>query len=217
MSAIYHFYIILCAFFVLLYFYFPKAVKEKHSGGSEDRSRGDLSHAEALSLPYLIPGAQMWGGQGPKQAVSSASSPQPLDYESCDQYDLKVLVQNEVPLLAAAPRAQQDQARVSIQVQDVNEAPVFQENPLRTSLAEGAAPGTPVATFSARDPDTQQLQRLRCPPEPQGLRWRELIAPFPHCPAGARSTTEAPQPVCPEGSCRDLGPRVEGSSARVCP
>ncbi|XP_061243010.1 cadherin-15 isoform X2 [Bos javanicus] len=37
---------------------------------------------------------------------------------------------------------------------------VVKENPLRTSLAEGAAPGTPVATFSARDPDTQQLQRL---------------------------------------------------------
>ncbi|XP_070307499.1 cadherin-15 isoform X3 [Odocoileus virginianus] len=37
---------------------------------------------------------------------------------------------------------------------------VVKENPLRTSLAEGAAPGTPVATFSARDPDTQQPQRL---------------------------------------------------------
>lgn len=86
---------------------------------------------------------------------------QPLDYESREWYDLKVAVQNEAPLQAAAPRAERGQARVSVQVRDVNEAPVFQENPLRTSLAEGAAPGTPVATFSARDPDTQQLQRLR--------------------------------------------------------
>lgn len=104
----------------------------------------------------------MRGAWSSEQVTSSASSPQPLDYESCDQYDLTVVVQNEAPLHAAAPRAERGQARVSVQVQDVNEAPVFHENPLRTSLAEGAAPRTPVATFSARDPDTQQLQRLRC-------------------------------------------------------
>ncbi|KAK1330348.1 hypothetical protein QTO34_010537 [Cnephaeus nilssonii] len=131
-----------------------KVEKEKESGGSRT-DLGQQRHMEAFSRPHLPPGAQ-----SPEQAISSASSPQPLDYESCDQYDLKVEVQNEVPLQAAAPRAERDQARVSVQVRDVNEAPVFQENPLRTSLAEGAAPGTPVATFSARDPDTQQLQRL---------------------------------------------------------
>lgn len=60
----------------------------------------------------------------------------------------------------ATPKAERGQARVSVHVQDVNEPPVFQENPLRTSLAEGTAPGTPVTTFSAQDPDTNQLQRL---------------------------------------------------------
>ncbi|XP_047648336.1 cadherin-15 isoform X2 [Phacochoerus africanus] len=85
---------------------------------------------------------------------------QPLDYESCERYTLNVAVQNEAPLQAAAPRAERGQARVSVQVRDVNEPPVFRENPLRASLAEGAAPGTPVATFSARDPDTHQPQRL---------------------------------------------------------
>ncbi|KAK2505377.1 hypothetical protein MC885_020803 [Smutsia gigantea] len=84
----------------------------------------------------------------------------PLDYESCEQYRLRVAVQNEAPLQVAAPSTEWGQARVIVQVRDTNEAPVFQENPLRTSLAEGAAPGTPVATFSARDPDTRQLQRL---------------------------------------------------------
>lgn len=91
-------------------------------------------------------------------------------------------MQNEVPLQAAAPRAERDQARVSVQVQDVNEAPVFQENPLRTSLAEGAAPGTPVATFSARDPDTQQLQRLRCLPGDPGGEAEGANSPIPPFP-----------------------------------
>ncbi|XP_023393470.1 cadherin-15 [Pteropus vampyrus] len=96
----------------------------------------------------------------PKTNEGVLSVVKPLDYENCDQYDLRVVVRNEAPLQAVASRPERGQAWVRVQVQDVNEAPVFQENPLRTSLAEGAAPGTPVAAFSAQDPDTQQLQRL---------------------------------------------------------
>lgn len=99
--------------------------------------------------------------------------------------------QNEAPLQAAAPRAERGQARVSVQVRDVNEAPVFQQNPLRTSLAEGAAPGTPVATFSARDPDTQQPQRLRW--GPRGERG-ELAAPV-HLPARVAAQLRVLSPV----------------------
>ncbi|CAH7048396.1 cadherin-15 [Phodopus roborovskii] len=96
----------------------------------------------------------------PKTNEGVLSVVKPLDYESREQYELRVSVQNEAPLQAAAPRARRGQTRVSVWVQDTNEAPVFPENPLRTSIAEGAPPGTSVATFSARDPDTQQLQRI---------------------------------------------------------
>ncbi|KAM4833580.1 cadherin-15 isoform 2-T2 [Thomomys bottae] len=96
----------------------------------------------------------------PKTNEGVLSVAKPLDYESCERYELTVSVQNEAPLQAAVPRAQRGQARVSVWVQDANEAPVFLENPLRTSLAEGAPPGTFVTTFSAQDPDTQQLQRV---------------------------------------------------------
>lgn len=102
--------------------------------------------------------------------------PQPLDHESREHYELVVAVQNEAPLQAAAPRAQRGQARVSVRVQDANEAPVFPENPLRTSLAEGAPPGTPVALFSARDPDTRQLQRIRWAPGAGGAQPRGALA-----------------------------------------
>ncbi|XP_074248586.1 cadherin-15 isoform X2 [Saimiri boliviensis] len=96
----------------------------------------------------------------PKTNEGVLSIVKALDYESCEHHELKVSVENEAPLQAAAPRAKWGQARVRVRVQDTNEAPVFQENPLRTSLAEGAPPGTLVAIFSARDPDTEQLQRL---------------------------------------------------------
>uniref|UniRef100_A0A2I3H3K5 Cadherin domain-containing protein n=1 Tax=Nomascus leucogenys TaxID=61853 RepID=A0A2I3H3K5_NOMLE len=96
----------------------------------------------------------------PKTNEGVLSIVKALDYESCEHYELKVSVQNEAPLQAAALRAERGQAKVRVHVQDTNEPPVFQENPLRTSLAEGAPPGTLVATFSAQDPDTEQLQRL---------------------------------------------------------
>ncbi|XP_006860165.1 PREDICTED: cadherin-15 [Chrysochloris asiatica] len=96
----------------------------------------------------------------PKTNEGVLSVMKPLDHESHEHYRLLVSVENEVPLQVTAPRATRSQAMVSVHVQDTNEAPLFQENPLRTSLAEGAVPGTPVATFSAHDPDTEQLQRL---------------------------------------------------------
>ncbi|XP_032709651.1 cadherin-15 isoform X2 [Lontra canadensis] len=110
----------------------------------------------------------------PKTNEGVLSVVKPLDYERRDQYDLTVAVQNEAPLQAAAPRAQRGQARIHVQVQDVNEAPVFQENPLRTSLPEGALPGTPVATFSAQDPDTQQPQRLSYSKDYDPEDWLEV-------------------------------------------
>ncbi|KAI4571907.1 hypothetical protein MJG53_014013 [Ovis ammon polii x Ovis aries] len=127
----------------------------------EDRDLpGSPNWAARFTILEGDPDGQFTIRTDPRTNEGVLSVVKPLDYESRERYDLKVAVQNEAPLQAAAPKAERGQARVSVQVRDVNEAPVFQENPLRTSLAEGAAPGTPVATFSAWDPDTQQPQRL---------------------------------------------------------
>ncbi|XP_036780167.2 cadherin-15 isoform X1 [Manis pentadactyla] len=127
----------------------------------EDRDLpGSPNWAARFTILEGDPEGQFAVRTDPKTNEGVLSLVKPLDYESVEQYHLRVAVQNEAPLQVAAPRAERGQARVVVQVRDTNEAPVFRENPLRTSLAEGAAPGTPVATFSARDPDTQQLQRL---------------------------------------------------------
>lgn len=85
---------------------------------------------------------------------------QPLDHEVRDRFQLTVSVQNQQPLEPGAPGSPRALATVQVRVRDVNEAPVFRENPRRVSVPEGAPPGTPVTTYTASDPDTRQLQTL---------------------------------------------------------
>ncbi|NXR08661.1 CAD15 protein, partial [Semnornis frantzii] len=67
----------------------------------------------------------------------------PLDHEVRDRFELTLSVQNERPLepvAAASPRAL---ATVRVQVRDVNEAPVFRENPRRRPPPAPSAFGFP--------------------------------------------------------------------------
>uniref|UniRef100_A0A8C5RAI9 Cadherin 15 n=1 Tax=Laticauda laticaudata TaxID=8630 RepID=A0A8C5RAI9_LATLA len=84
-----------------------------------------------------------------------------LDYEEQSRYELLVSVQNQSPLHPSAPKAAHALARVQLQVVDANEPPFFLDNPCRGRVNEGAAAGTQISLFRARDPDTQQAQQLR--------------------------------------------------------
>ncbi|NXX54177.1 CAD15 protein, partial [Scopus umbretta] len=99
-------------------------------------------------------------GGGPMARLTRGSSRQPLDHEVRDRFELTVSVQNEQPLEPGAPASPRALATVRVRVRDVNEAPIFRENPRRVSVLEGAPPGTPVTTYTASDPDTRQLQTL---------------------------------------------------------
>ncbi|KAF1396208.1 Cadherin-15, partial [Spheniscus magellanicus] len=100
------------------------------------------------------------GGGGPMARLTRGPSRQPLDHEVRDRFELTVSVQNERPLEPTAPASPRALATVRVRVRDVNEAPVFRENPRRVSVLEGVPPGTPVTTYTASDPDTRQLQTL---------------------------------------------------------
>ncbi|NWY37662.1 CAD15 protein, partial [Sylvia atricapilla] len=84
----------------------------------------------------------------------------PLDHEVRDRFELTVSVQNERPLEPSVPASPRALATVRVRVRDVNEAPVFRENPRRISVLEGTPPGTAIATYTASDPDTHQIQTL---------------------------------------------------------
>ncbi|NXF10922.1 CAD15 protein, partial [Smithornis capensis] len=84
----------------------------------------------------------------------------PLDHEVRDRFELTVSVQNERPLEPTAPASPRALATVRVHVRDVNEAPVFRENPRRISVLEGTPPGTAITTYTASDPDIHQIQTL---------------------------------------------------------
>uniref|UniRef100_A0A672UDR9 Cadherin domain-containing protein n=1 Tax=Strigops habroptila TaxID=2489341 RepID=A0A672UDR9_STRHB len=92
--------------------------------------------------------------------VLSVAKVGPLDHEVRDRFELTVSVQNERPLEPTAPASPRALATMQVRVRDVNEAPVFRENPRRISVLEGTPPGTPITTYTASDPDTHQLQTL---------------------------------------------------------
>ncbi|OXB78396.1 UNVERIFIED_CONTAM: hypothetical protein H355_009167 [Colinus virginianus] len=95
-----------------------------------------------------------------RMAVGVRWGCEPLDHEVRDRFQLTVSVQNQRPLepgTASSPRAV---ATVRVRVRDVNEAPVFRENPRRVTVLEGTPPGTAVTTYTASDPDTRRLQTL---------------------------------------------------------
>ncbi|XP_030060463.1 cadherin-15 [Microcaecilia unicolor] len=84
-----------------------------------------------------------------------------LDYETQDTVELTISVRNEAELDTAAPKTDRGLAKVTVKVLDINEAPIFQENPKIVSVREGTPAGMEVVVYTAADPDIAQPQELR--------------------------------------------------------
>ncbi|RXM30093.1 Cadherin-1 [Acipenser ruthenus] len=80
-----------------------------------------------------------------------------LDYETTRQYTLFVTVKNEEPFTSPLPTAT---ATITVNVEDVNEAPIF--NPLvkRVLVEENMPIGSTVAVYTATDPDKEMKQTV---------------------------------------------------------
>nr|XP_033798743.1 cadherin-15 isoform X2 [Geotrypetes seraphini] len=84
-----------------------------------------------------------------------------LDYETQDTVELTISVHNEAELDTAAPKTDRGLAKVTVTVVDINEAPIFHENPKIVSVKEGTPAGMEIIVYTATDPDTSQPQELR--------------------------------------------------------
>ncbi|NWH70839.1 CADHK protein, partial [Piaya cayana] len=81
-----------------------------------------------------------------------------LDYEAKKQFVLHVAVVNEAPFAVKLPTAT---ATVTVNVEDVNEAPVFVPLVQLAQVPEDVPPGQTLASCAAQDPDKAQGQRIR--------------------------------------------------------
>uniref|UniRef100_A0A8D0L4I3 Cadherin domain-containing protein n=1 Tax=Sphenodon punctatus TaxID=8508 RepID=A0A8D0L4I3_SPHPU len=81
-----------------------------------------------------------------------------LDFETRQQFVLQVAVANEVPFVVKLPTST---ATVTINVRDVNEAPVF-DPPVKTAqVSEDIPIGQKITSYTAQDPDKMQNQKIK--------------------------------------------------------
>lgn len=84
-------------------------------------------------------------------------SNQGLDFERTSKHTLLVAVENEVPFAVPLPTAT---ATVVVNVQDVNEAPVFDPTEKLVAKREDLPVNSEVAHYTASDPDTARKQQV---------------------------------------------------------
>lgn len=92
------------------------------------------------------------------QCCPSPPLSQGLDYEAKRQFVLHVAVANEAPFAVKLPTAT---ATVTVNVEDVNEAPVFNPPVQLAQVPEDVPPGQTLASCMAQDPDKGQRQRIK--------------------------------------------------------
>ncbi|PIO24846.1 hypothetical protein AB205_0151140, partial [Aquarana catesbeiana] len=81
-----------------------------------------------------------------------------LDFETRKQFVLQITVENEEPFSVPLPTST---ATVTINVEDVNEAPFFVPAVSREAVLENLPRGDKIIALVAQDPDKQQNQKLR--------------------------------------------------------
>ena len=90
-------------------------------------------------------------------AVLFPPSNQGLDFEKNQKHTLLIAVENEVPFAIPLPTAT---ATVVVNVQDVNEAPVFNPVEKHVSKPEDLSIDSEVVQYTASDPDTKRKQTV---------------------------------------------------------
>uniref|UniRef100_A0A4W4GZ39 Cadherin-1 n=1 Tax=Electrophorus electricus TaxID=8005 RepID=A0A4W4GZ39_ELEEL len=82
----------------------------------------------------------------------------PLDFERNSKYTLLVIVENEIQFAKLLPTST---ATVTVNVIDVNEAPVFDPEKKTISIPEDQKVGNEITVYTASDPDTAKSQKVK--------------------------------------------------------
>lgn len=121
----------------------------------------DEPHSPAWNAKFTIVGGDPEGrfavATGPNKQEGIISTAKGLDFETQSVYTLLVAVENEVPFALRLPTAT---ATVVVNVEDVNEAPVFSPPQKSVAKPEDLAVGADILQYTATDPDTARTQKV---------------------------------------------------------
>uniref|UniRef100_UPI00398F7879 B-cadherin isoform X2 n=1 Tax=Pristiophorus japonicus TaxID=55135 RepID=UPI00398F7879 len=95
----------------------------------------------------------------------------PLDYEKSKQHKVIIEVRNQIPFTVTLPLSS---ATVTINVLDVNEAPIFDPEKKTDKQPENLPVGSTVTAYNAKDPDTSQQQNIRYRMGSDPAKWFEI-------------------------------------------
>ncbi|XP_056667241.1 cadherin-1 isoform X1 [Monodelphis domestica] len=93
----------------------------------------------------------------PKTNEAILKTAKGLDFETKQQYILHVTAVNEVPFVVTLPTST---ATVTVDVLDVNEAPVFIPPVMRVEIPEDFGVGDQITSYTAQDPDKFMTQKI---------------------------------------------------------
>ncbi|XP_072135860.1 cadherin-1-like [Mobula birostris] len=97
----------------------------------------------------------------------------PLDFEKSKQHVVIIEVKNEIPFTVTMPLSS---ATVTINVLDVNEAPIFNPETKTEKQSENLPVGSIVTTCKAKDPDTAQEETIRYRMGSDPANWFDIEA-----------------------------------------
>uniref|UniRef100_A0AAY4DKE2 Cadherin-1 n=1 Tax=Denticeps clupeoides TaxID=299321 RepID=A0AAY4DKE2_9TELE len=121
----------------------------------------DEANSPAWKAKFRIvdgdPGGSFSVATGPSGQDGIISTVKPLDFEMNKLYVLRVAVENEIPFAVSLPTAT---ATVTVNVEDVNEAPIFKPTEKTITVPEDVALDSDLVSFKATDPDTARNQKV---------------------------------------------------------
>ncbi|XP_052318067.1 B-cadherin-like isoform X18 [Oncorhynchus keta] len=126
-----------------------------------DLTDGDDPHSSTCSTTYKIVDGDTQGlfsgSTGPSKLEGIITTAKPLDFEKNNKYTLLVTVQNEVPFAISLSTST---ATVVVNVEDVNEAPVFTPVEKIIRKPEDLPVDSDLVLYTATDPDTARNQKV---------------------------------------------------------
>ncbi|XP_061101132.1 cadherin-13-like [Conger conger] len=122
---------------------------------------GDEPHTPAWSTKYKIIEGDNGGffnvTTGPSKLEGIITTVKGLDFEKNAKYTLLVTVENDAPFVTNLPTST---ATVIVNVEDVNEAPVFNPVEMVVIKPENLETGADIIAYTATDPDTAKNQKV---------------------------------------------------------